>query len=928
MPDSAQIKFHPAGDLRSPSALTPKARTQLHQQFIKAVSASDIAQIEALVTDVGVDPNLRFGQPLALAINGKDAPVFNKLIELGASVGVTHFLAILREWPAAIPDGLQYLSHLNLSELSPNYKNAILIEAASLGRLDVVKFVFDRNIHGENIADIHADEDAALARAAGSGHLEIVKYFLDRNIHGENVANIRARESLALLLAVQDDHIDVVKYLLDRQIHGDSIAAMRVEEDYPLVLAAGNGHLDLIKYFLDRSIHGDSIADIHARDDQALELAVNNGHLDVVKYLLDRSIHGENIAEIHAGDDDVLVMAADEGQLDLIKYLLDRNIHGDNILDIRDGDDAPLRFAAENGHLDVVEYLLDRNIHGDNIADIHSENDEALYSAAERGHFDLVRYLLDRSIHGDNIANIHAKGDEALRTAAKNGYLDIVSFLLDKSIHGDSIANIHADDDAALCWAAEKGHLDVVEYLLDRHIHGDNIANINAQDDRALRCAAGGGQLGVVKYLLDKNIHHGKIANIHAMGDEPLKLAQKLAHSEVVEFLLLEIANESRGTSLSRYLLELDDLSFLDTNFQIVLALAGEPREAITRLPTAFVDCLAYRCVRALNSLYYSRSSHAAPEDLIRAAFRNELARIERVQQPELALRDFLKATEDFENLSDLVNEITDALVLGLRQEIEPELLGETITELLLDKREHARGLALEILTCSGSSTPRSLSELARWNRLWHRADKRLPVEARPVLALNSWDPLFEETQIGEYIVQCLTSQDELVREGSVENLDHCVGNGGYANACSEGGTQIVSIQNGKSVATLELEKGNSGELKASDGSFWRVSQFHGKGNSTPPAEAKKVWGEFVALCDAKKVALTSPEPSKTAELSEIPAICMFTGVYPGESCYKALEHYLGLYLIKKDGSREPLIRQDSPIWELIGAAQGIQLAP
>jgi hypothetical protein len=119
-------------------------------------------------------------------------------------------------------------------------------------------------------ANIHASNEAALIKASGRGRLEVVKYLLERD--GER-ADIHAGNDLAVREAALKNRWDVVRYLVKE---GANIAV----DDY-LVWCRSvlHGDPDTVRCLLENGV------EVHLKNDWALEAAALNGRQDNVMVL-------------------------------------------------------------------------------------------------------------------------------------------------------------------------------------------------------------------------------------------------------------------------------------------------------------------------------------------------------------------------------------------------------------------------------------------------------------------------------------------------------------------------------------------------------------------------------------------------------------------------------------------------------------------
>ncbi len=170
--------------------------------------------------------------------------------------------------------------------------NEVLIQAATLGYLPVVKYLIERKAY------IHTREDAAVRLASLNGHLLVVQYLVG------NGADIHSRNDFALMQASANGHLSVVKYLVEKVVDNHE------EYSWALVWASKKGQLSVVKYLIEKG------ANIHVDNDYALILASRKGRLSVVEYLI------ENGADIHADNDEAISGASFGGHVPVVKYLI------------------------------------------------------------------------------------------------------------------------------------------------------------------------------------------------------------------------------------------------------------------------------------------------------------------------------------------------------------------------------------------------------------------------------------------------------------------------------------------------------------------------------------------------------------------------------------------------------------------------------
>lgn len=127
--------------------------------------------------------------------------------------------------------------------LKSGFSNTSLHEAASLGRVDVVKFLLQS---GVEIDTPDEDGDTALQNAAGSGHVELVQYFIEL---GANPKHASKDGDTALHLACEKGHIEVVRILV---ASGVDLNQSNVSGETPLSFALQAGNQELVQLLTEK----------------------------------------------------------------------------------------------------------------------------------------------------------------------------------------------------------------------------------------------------------------------------------------------------------------------------------------------------------------------------------------------------------------------------------------------------------------------------------------------------------------------------------------------------------------------------------------------------------------------------------------------------------------------------------------------------
>ena len=134
-----------------------------------------------------------------------------------------------------------------------------------------------------------------------------------------------------------------------------------------------------------------------------------------------------------------------------------------------------------------------------------------------------------------------------------------------------------------------------------------------------------------------------------------------------------------------------------------------------------------------------------------------------------------------------------------------------------------------------------SWRSLCRRSDLWHR---QLLIKVDPATDVR-WPALLPRHALGSFDAIELDSGALLAEEGLEQR--HCIGS--YVNACSSGASRVFSLrQNGRRLATIELQRGHDGD--------WRLVQIRGKANSLIRDTATLEAAESLALAYSHRVRL------------------------------------------------------------------------
>ena len=345
------------------------------------------------------------------------------------------------------------------------------LQASKYGHLEII-----RELH------VHMDvttKEKCLIVAASVGNLNVVKYLVEENTLDIDTKN--EYNDTPLTIAVRRDHLNVVRYLTDKgaDIHSSTV------EGSCLVTAVFRGHLDIVKHLIGCG------ADVNFKEmpqhniycKTPLIAAVEFGYLQIVKEL------HENGAEVNFRSNcrySPLFVACRENRIEIIKYLIDAKA------DVNLGceyDDMPLIVAAEKGYYDVVRLILEE---GGNVNVQNERQLTALHVAADNGHLTMVKLLIEK---GANVKMTTKTGATPLHYAAESGHIDVVKSLitLDADVNARNEGNY-----TPVHYAARWGNLEVIKLLVENK--GD--VHVRSKEGYTpLMLASSENRVAVVEYL-------------------------------------------------------------------------------------------------------------------------------------------------------------------------------------------------------------------------------------------------------------------------------------------------------------------------------------------------------------------------------------------------------------------------------------------
>jgi hypothetical protein len=522
--------------------------------------------------------------------------------------------------------------------------------------------------------------------------------------------------------------------------------------------------------------------------------------------------------------------------------------------------------AAQSGNFELMKYLHTTGI----------QVDYGAMASAKFGRLSWIKYFLDHN----------ARPHTALLEAAKLGDLETTRFILEQV--ENPLELIESPD--VLAAAARSGNIELLNYLLS-----DNTLSPKTLDD-ALQSATFSLNRRAITPLLNAGASYKRCYFI----DPRLRPSDRsfLRMSEAIA----KIGQRRSGAAAGQELLKRMQCDSLSPLFRD--GLLGSPRWSETNLYK-----IALLCAEASSKC---STNEAVAKRLFRSLLPEQLTQMQHSKAPVRETIGQLKSrVSELELFGDVVDRVSSEVVIPVWAALK------TVSEKVRDLDYYqATSLATRarVFTAEQLAQGRSIQQLIKLTRLFHRPVAALPVHCTPFKSGEVWPPLFTEPlQLSDgYSMVALDSQMALRREGS--ELDHCVGDGTYATGCSSGQRQIISVRHLETpVATLDLALTHDGEgIQTHSTRRWRIAQYRGFNNQHPDAGAKKALEEFLELVSNQAIPFNPQVEyftgARNFKNSNISPIERLTGIPLNEpelvdeimSHYKKIEQALGMPVLPR----------------------------
>ncbi|PVD33498.1 hypothetical protein C0Q70_04754 [Pomacea canaliculata] len=429
------------------------------------------------------------------------------LTKLGANIfdydsQNTSVLQRMIRCPSSIRIELSILQNSTATYTAQQLTNSLLLKAAQVCRLNVVRFLLDQgvSIHQRDSEGLSLLHHIAKTREYFSIDMtEHLEYFLDKGICLEDKC---PNGNTPLHLAAKSDNWDLVNYLVEQ---GASIQDPDSEGFFVLQrLAMSSSYDENQREFLRLVIKKG--ADVKARDSNGNSLLHLGGKANNWSFVLHIIQESNNLEPEELDNDGFNLLhrlALFDECSNWMEKLLNKNFNlcgnGDTCLllaayfldkgigleDKCPNGNTPLHLAAKSDHWGLVNYLVKQ---GANIQDPDSDGVYvlqrlAMYSEYGEKHIEILRLLIT---NGADVNILDCNGDSILHLSAKANNWSFVRQIIQET--GDLITDeLDSDGYNILHRLAQSGHSELVEAVLNK---GCNVEALSRDGDTCLLLAA------------------------------------------------------------------------------------------------------------------------------------------------------------------------------------------------------------------------------------------------------------------------------------------------------------------------------------------------------------------------------------------------------------------------------------------------------
>lgn len=319
----------------------------------EACTRGDISTVTKLVSHgVNINGRNQDGKtPLIVAIENRQLPVFDKLLELGVSKDVKDSAKKLPPlfWAASVGD-LEMAKVLLRSGCKPNQKNiyghAYFLDNIDKGDVDMVQLLLDHGAKA-NTTDLYGRP--AIHHAYSANNLAMLKLLQSRggSVNASDMAGCPM-----IILALQENKDEIFDFLIEYGANVNCTTATGL----PLVVEAlTRGRIDVVKRLLDRG------ANANAKDLMGCSMLLNAAKSDkleaddrkeVITALLN---HGARPDECDSWGKSAVSFLVERGTLSLVPLLLERGLNPDTVLS---NGESLLAYAYRTDNMELVREIF------------------------------------------------------------------------------------------------------------------------------------------------------------------------------------------------------------------------------------------------------------------------------------------------------------------------------------------------------------------------------------------------------------------------------------------------------------------------------------------------------------------------------------------------------------------------------------------
>ena len=467
---------------------------------------------------------------LMLAVKSQNLELVNKLIKVGADIGIgnnkgeTCLMIAVKNNNSQIADVL--INNATDVNAQNNDGETALILAVKNQKLELVNKLVKagadtnlRNKEGETSLELAAEKnnlslmkiliDSGAKVNITNSNMEIAFLLLNipsvsnfLNSYGQLTEDKKMKEKL-FIKSIKNQNLKVIKLMAERKVVCINQIFFGYDKENALHIAIEK-NMEMVKILVENGIN------INKKDRHGWSpflRAVGGENFEIVKYLVD---NGADVNDSDSYRRSALMYACSGRNFEIIKYLVENGANVNHRM--RMGwSEGPLTSAAGSGNIQIVKYLVSKGAKLER---------GVLEYAVRSGNLKLVKYLVSKGLSPIR--------KHVLRNAVEN--LDLIKYLISQ---GADIKCRDKDGNTLLMYTAYYGNIKIVEYLLEK---GLNIYSKNKFFETVLMWAAKGiGKPEIIPYLNSKGL---KIDDRNKEGKTALIIATEKSNFRMMKSLI------------------------------------------------------------------------------------------------------------------------------------------------------------------------------------------------------------------------------------------------------------------------------------------------------------------------------------------------------------------------------------------------------